>query len=62
MMETWENGKKPNFGLNFEPPTFFVSFTSADSRGILIDIVPSCHPMQFKEKLMNQSWKKWQET
>ena len=30
-MQTWENGKNPNFEHNFGPAIFFVSFTSTSS-------------------------------
>ena len=59
MNQTWENGKKSNFGSNFALfgpnlglKTFFVDFTSTSS----LDIVPRYYPMLFKGKLMNKTW------
>ena len=45
-MQTWENGKKPNFGSNFGS----LSFIS------VLATVPSYHPVQSKGKLKNKTW------
>ena len=57
--QTWENGKKsnfePDFGLfdsNLGPQIFYGKFHLC----WYLDIVPKYHPMQFKQKLMNQTW------
>ena len=59
MHQTWENGKKsnfkPDFGLfdsNLGPQIFHGKFHLF----WYLDIVPKYHPMQFKQKLMNQTW------
>ena len=55
--QTWENGKKPNFGVdlgsfdpNLGPQFFFVGFTS-----MMFDIVASYHCMQFQWRPMSQT-------
>ena len=59
MDQTWENGKKPNFGLNFGsfgqnlgPKYFFLWVVP------LLDVRHCCKLsyMQFQVKLMNQTW------
>ena len=59
MDQTWENGKKPNFGLNFGsfgqtlgPKYFFLWVVP------LSDVRHCCKLsyMQFQVKLMNQTW------
>ena len=54
MMETSENGKKPNIRPNFPPlrSIFSCEFYFYQQ----LDIVQSYYPMQFKGKLMNQIW------
>ena len=59
MNQAWENGKKTNlgldfdpFGLNLSPLIFYCRFYLCKE----IDMVPSYHTMQIKGKLMNQSW------
>ena len=54
MNQTSQNGKKPNFGFNFDPfgtnlgPHFlFREFYFYQ----YLDIVPSYHPIQFQGKL-----------
>ena len=51
MTQTWENDKNPNFRPNFGTIFFFVSFNL-----YLLDTVPSYHPIQFKGKLIYQTW------
>ena len=53
MNQTWEKGKKTNFGPNFNPNLVpeFVGFTSTRSYTLLQAIT-----MQFQGKLMNQTW------
>ena len=46
-LKKWQ---KPNLGPNFGPNNFLQLLT------LLVDIIPSYHPMQFKEKLMSQIW------
>ena len=61
MIQTSKNDKKPNFGPDFGPfnpnlgPQFFC-------RILPLDIVASYHPMQFKEILINQTWKNGKKT
>ena len=47
-LKKWQ---KPDFGPNFGlfGPIFFEVL-------LLLGIVPSCHPTQFKQQLMNQTW------
>ena len=47
MMQTWENGKNPNFGANLGTPIFF---------SCVLPQVSRYHPMQFLGKAMNQTW------
>ena len=47
--QTWENDKKPNFGLNLVPKFFLWVLP-------LVNIVASYHCMQFQVKLINQTW------
>ena len=57
MKQTWENDNKPNFGLGFglfdpnmDPPKFFLRVLP-----LLVDIVLSYRPIQFKGKIINQT-------
>ena len=59
MKKALENVKKPNlgpdFGLftpNLGPPKFFLEFYFHE----LLNMVPSYYRMQFKVKLMNETW------
>ena len=61
MNQTLENGKKPNFrpdfglfGPNLGPQLFF--FFCKFYLYQYLDILLSYHPIQFKGKLMNQTW------
>ena len=58
MKQTWENGKKPNFGLNFDlfgakfgPQKYFHGFYPY----YMLYIVVSYHCMQYQGKLMHQT-------
>ena len=60
MYQTWKNGKKLNFGLDFGqfdqnlgPKFFFHGFYLYQK----LDIVASYHCMQFKRKLTDKTWK-----
>ena len=44
MVQPWENGENPNCGPNLGPPCFFHVFHLY------------YHSMQFKGKIMNQTW------
>ena len=63
MNQTWENGKKLNFGLDFGliGPNFCAKIFLWVLL-ILVVIVPSYHSMQFKGKLMNQTWENGKKT
>ena len=59
--QTWENGKKPSFGTDFDsfgpnlgPKIFFHGFYLYH----MLDIVASYHCMKLQVKLMNQTWKR----
>ena len=53
----WENEKISYFGLDFGPftqnlgPIFSLNFLL-----LVVNIVPSYYPMQFKEKLLSHTW------
>ena len=56
MNQTWENGKKTNFGSNFGPnlgPQFFFRELYLY---YMFDIIASYYCMQFQRKLMNITW------
>ena len=53
MMQLLENGKNRNIGPSFYPPKFLPWVLP-----LLVVNVPSYHPMQFPEKLMDQTLRK----
>ena len=60
MSQTWENGKKTNFGPGFDPfwpkvgpQKIFRAFYLYK----MLYTVASYHCMQYQEKLKNQTWK-----
>ena len=57
--QTLKNDKKPNFGPHFDPfgpdsPPASQIFSQVLTP-LELDIVPSYHPIQFKEKLMKRT-------
>ena len=59
MNQTWENGKKPSFGINFGP--FDLNLSLLKNRWwilscYMLDIVVSYYYMKFHGKLTNQTW------
>ena len=58
MNQTWENGEKPNFGLDFGsfgPNLELQNFSRGFYPYQMLDIVVSYHCMQFQGKLMIQT-------
>ena len=57
MNQTWENGKKHNFGPDFGPfgPNVGPQNVSWVLHLLVVRVL-SYHPMQFPEKLMNLTW------
>ena len=57
MNQTWENGKKPNFGPHFDPNSvpkiYFCNFYNY----YMLCIVSNHHCMQSQENVLNQTWK-----
>ena len=51
MSQFWKNEKQPNFGPNFGPQFFLQVLPLLEG-----SIVQSHHLMQFKGKLINQTW------
>ena len=59
MNQTWENGKKPSFGSDFDLfcPKFHTQIFFHDFYlHLILYIAASSHSMQFQGKLMNQIW------
>ena len=53
MRHTWENGEKLNFGSNFGPPIFFVTFTASSSYIVFQAMIISYH-IQLKGNPMTK--------